>query len=343
MAVMELSLHDPDWSAFVLASTGATAFHHPSWAKLLSRCYKYRGLALADADTNGRIIAGLPLLDVKVPFRGRKWVSLPFTDHCPPLVDPGEDVAQLTTMLMAKVKSEGLRRVEVRAELGNDAVATTAGVIHRLRLDPDPAAVFARFKRSQVQRNVRRAEKQGIVVERSQERAHLIDIFYPLHVRTRRRQGVPVQPRRYFELLWEAMIEQGLGYVSVAYAGKKPVASAVFLTWKGTVIYKYGASDEAAWPLRPNHLLFWDAIEASCRNGDHTFDFGRTESSNDGLRSFKGGWDAEEMPLHYSIIGGTDRSRSSAHPVATLVQPALRHAPLWACRAVGALLYRYAA
>lgn len=341
--MIELSLDDPDWIGFVLASSGATAFHHPSWANLLSRCYRYRGLALAVTDASGRIIAGLPLLDVKVPLRGRKWVSLPFTDHCPPLVDPGADVTQLTTTLMAMVKSEGLRRVEVRAALGNDADATTAGVIHRLRLDPDPAAVFAQFKRSQVQRNVRRAEKQGIVVERSQERSHLVDIFYRLHVRTRRRQGVPVQPRRYFELLWEAMIEQGLGYVSVAYAGTKPVASAVFLTWRGTVIYKYGASDQAAWPLRPNHLLFWDAIEASCRNGDHTFDFGRTELSNDGLRSFKGGWNAEETLLHYSIIGGADRSRSSVHRGAALVQPALRHAPLWACRAVGALLYRYAA
>lgn len=341
--MIELAVEDPRWAAFVLASPDATAFHHPSWATMLARCYRYRSFVLATTDTAGRITAGLPFLDVDVPFRGRKWVSLPFTDWCPPLgrADP---VAGLVEQVAAAARASGARRVEIRADVGaGGALPTTAGVLHRLRLDADPGAVFARFKRSQVQRNVRRAEKEGLTVARSDRRSDLVEVFYSLHVETRRRQGVPVQPRRYFEYLWDAMIRPGLGHVSVAYADHHPVAAAVFLRWSGTTIYKYGASDAASWSLRPNHLLFWDAIEASCRSGDRVFDFGRTELSNEGLRSFKSGWDAEETPLCYSVVGGKPGGGTPLRPLAALLRPALRRAPSWSCRALGALLYRYAA
>lgn len=344
MPVTDLALDDPRWAAFVLSAPAATAFHHPSWATLLARCYHYRGFVVASTDDTGRITGGLPMIEVKVPLRGVKWVSLPFTDVCPPLGGGANSLAQIGSHLTSRVEANGPRRVEIRSDLGADAVTMTAGVIHRLRLEADPMAVFARFKKSQVQRNVRRAEKEGITVERSCSRSQLVDVFYDLHARTRRRQGVPVQPRRYFELLWEEMIEPGLGYVSVASVKDRAVATAVFLRWNGTTIYKYGASDAAAWPMRPNHLLFWDSIKASCESGDHTFDFGRTELDNEGLRSFKAGWAADEEALRYSLIGSQAGGGTSAvGSLAALARPVLRHAPLWSCRALGTLLYRYAA
>ena len=81
------------------------------------------------------------------------------------------------------------------------------------------------------------------------------------------------------------------------------IASALFLSWNGTTIYKFGASDPEHWPLRPNHLIFWTAIRDSCERGDHRFDFGRTDLENTGLRSFKEGWGAVERPLFTSALG----------------------------------------
>ena len=52
----------------------------------------------------------------------------------------------------------------------------------------------------------------------------------------------------------------GHGFVLVAEHESVPVAAAVFLRHNGTVIYKYGASDDAAWAVRPNHAIFWRAI-----------------------------------------------------------------------------------
>lgn len=342
LRLVRLGLADPAWSAFVHASAPAVAFHHPAWAALLSATYRYEAFALALTEPGGAVRAGLPVVEVAQPLRGRRWVSLPFTDECPPLLAAGQALSPLLAELEAARAAAGVRRLEVRAPVGaGRGFAEPAGVVHRLALEADVDAVHRRFHKSQVQRNIRRAEREGVEVRQGESPADLVTTYYDLHLRTRRRQGVPAQPRRYFELLWDHVLSAGLGRVSLAYHGGTAVAGAVFLSWNGTEIYKYGASDDAAWSLRPNHLIFWDAIRRACEQGSHTFDFGRTEAANTGLREFKAGWGAREEPLAYASF--SDRPRAPASELPGPVRGLLRRSPPWACRAVGTLLYRYAA
>lgn len=342
LTLARLELTDPAWSGFVGSVASAVAFHHPAWAALLSDCYGYPVFALALVDATGRVHAGLPVVEVTVPLRGRRWVSLPFTDECAPLATSEALRSPLLAELQSARLAAGVRRLEVRAPVAaGRGFAEPAGVVHKLRLEADPDAVHRRFKRSQVQRNIRRAEREGVQVRRAEAPRDLVHTYYDLHLRTRQRQGVPAQPRRYFELLWDQVLARGLGSVSLAYAGSTPVAGAVFLDWNGTVVYKYGASDATAWSLRPNHLIFWDAIRRACIEGNHTFDFGRTELSNTGLREFKAGWGAEELPLTYASFAEHPRQPSGELP--KVVQRLLQRAPRWACEAVGTVLYRYAA
>jgi lipid II:glycine glycyltransferase (peptidoglycan interpeptide bridge formation enzyme) len=172
----------------------------------------------------------------------------------------------------------------------------------------------------------------------------LVDTFYRLHLQTRRRQGVPVQPRRFFRLLWENAIATGLGSVLIVEASAQPIAAAVFLSWNDTVIYKFGASDMSSRSLRPNHLLFWHAIRTACEQGFRWFDFGRTDLGQEGLRNFKLSWGAVEEPLVYGTLGGKLGAVPSADGTAgRMLEPVIRHGPLLLCRALGETLYRYVA
>jgi lipid II:glycine glycyltransferase (peptidoglycan interpeptide bridge formation enzyme) len=215
-------------------------------------------------------------------------------------------------------------------------------VIHELELAPEIDQVRKRFSRSQVIRNIARAEREGVVVRRAVDRRDL-DAFYSLHTRTRRRQGVPVQPRRFFDLLWSRLVGTGIAFILLADAGgREAVAGALFLASHGSTIYKFGASDVDSWPLRPNHVIFWTAIQEACARGDRRFDFGRTDLGNAGLRAFKSGWGAEERLLRYSTLApgaaaGTEGLASRALGVA------IRRGPKWVCRGTGEALYRYAA
>lgn len=336
-----LSLQDARWSSFLAARPDASALHHPAWAQLLAETYGFRGFALATLGPGGRVSAGMPVLEVGWPRR-RRWISLPFTDSCPPLLEEGSG-AEFVEALSWAAKGRGLRQIEIRGELtANGACPRPVAVSHQLALQHDPDAVFRRFHKSQVQRAIRRAERGDLAVRRAERVEDVASVFYELHLQTRRRLGVPVQPRRFFRLLWERVLAPGLGYVLIVEVDGVPAAAAVFLEWKDVTIYKYGASDTRFWPARPNHAIFWHAIKTSCAAGKKTFDFGRSDFGDEGLRQFKSAWGAEERPLVYTTIGGGPPTDTLGTP-ARAARGMIRHAPLWVCELLGTRLYRYAA
>lgn len=336
-----LDIADPRWLAFVNTSTAATPFHHPAWAHLLSDCYGFRTFALT-LERGNRIIGGLPVMEVRRPFGVRRWVSLPFTDECAPLLVEG-DIEQLLAEATHQAQRAGIGQIEVHAPVEAQGIHLRAeGVIHTLHLGPDPDVIRRSFHRSQVIRSINRAEKGLITVRRGDFAADLTEAYYGLHLRTRRKQGVPVQSRRFFELLWNRLLSPGLGFVLLAYSGTVPIAGAVFLAWNGTITYKYGASNPQYLSLRPNHLIFWEAIRWGCENGFHTFSFGRTDLDNKGLRAFKNGWGTHEEELRYSGVGGDPLGVPMAGMLGALAI-VIRRSPLWVTEFLGEILYRFVA
>jgi CelD/BcsL family acetyltransferase involved in cellulose biosynthesis len=337
-----LDVTDGRWKAFVARRGDALAYHDPRWARLIASCYGYRAFVVAISGSNGALAAGLPVVEVRRPLTRPHWVSLPFSDVCPPLGDD-DHLGALTAALEAARREAGASHVEVRAPLPAPAAGRESGAVtHTLELTPDLDRLFATFHRSQVQRNVRRGVREGVVVRTAETEADIARTYYRLHVATRRRLGVPVQPRRFFAELWRQVLEPGLGFALLAYAGARPIAGAVFLAGNSTVTYKYGASDAAYRHLRPNHTLFWTAIARAAEAEYHSFDFGRSDHGDEGLIAFKRGWGTREGQLAYSTLGPSKRPARSRRgmPAARAV---IRHAPPFVCRATGALLYRYAA
>lgn len=339
-----IDLDNPAWPELAANDSHSLAFHHPAWAQMLAECYGFSSFGLALEDGHGGLVAGVPVVETRGLLRGRRWISLPFTDVCPPLVSGDPDLqARLEAEIEAARKEAGVTSVELRAAPSSDhAHVVPAGVRHTLQLDRDPEQTFARFKPN-VRNKIRLAERSGVTITRAEEQSDLTQTFYALHTATRRRLGVPVQPRRYFSLLWRRVLDPGLGFLTVARAGGQPVAAAVFLAWGGTVVYKYSASDASASSLRPNNALLWHAIRWASENGYSTFDFGRTDFANKGLREFKRAWGTDEASLSYAVLGPTRISASRAERAARLTRPVIRHAPDFVCRGLGRALYRYAA
>jgi CelD/BcsL family acetyltransferase involved in cellulose biosynthesis len=337
-----LDLTDPRWGDFVAGHPSAIPFHHPDWGRLVADCYGFRAFAVATSNTAGEIQAGLPVIEVRQLRGQRKWVTLPFTDYCPPLIAAPHEETDLACALQRASKVTGVRRVEVRAPLEGASPAGRAALRHVVALDDDPDRVFARLH-SAVRTHVRQAERRGVTIRRA-ERLDDLDCFYRLHLRTRHRQGVPVQPRRFFRILWDYVIRPGLGTLLLAEASGQPVAADIFLSWNGTSVGKFSASDERAWGLRANNLVIWHSIKAACEQGSRRFDFGRSDAGNEGLRAFKLSWGAVEEPLVYSSLGTTPEPAPVGNGMADhLLASVIRHSPQVVCRAAGEVLYRYAA
>jgi CelD/BcsL family acetyltransferase involved in cellulose biosynthesis len=347
MATAEIKLEtkfldpwDARWVALTAAHPQAHIFHHPAWTTLLADCYGYRPFVIALCNEDGDICAGLPIMEVAHLLTGRRWIALPFTDHCAPLHHSPEAQSSLITSLVYMSKKHAAPRIELRCEFPpHPAIQSSSQqVLHTLPISPDSMSVASRFH-STHRRNIKVAQKRGVRIEWGTKREHL-EAFYRLHLQTRRRQGIPVQPWRFFDLLKSDLIEKGLGFVLLALKDDECLAAAVFLHWQHTLTYKYGASAADGLNLRPNNLLFWTAIQWGCENGYTVFDMGKTDLVNTGLREFKSGWGAKEMPLAYSTLSA-EPLHSKTGRLMPIMNIIIRNSPVYVCRAMGELLYKY--
>jgi hypothetical protein len=331
---------DERWEAYLSANQGATVFHHPAWSYLLAESYSYKPFVLAKFNSQGGIQGGIPLIRIKSLGNKQRLVSLPFTDHCSPLYDEPSTLEDLTDHLVRLSREDQISRIDLRSDYsphsGVDKYSNY--VLHRIGLAPDESIVSSRIKPKHF-RQVKVAEQRGVRIERGYDK-QFIKQFYRLHLLTRRRKGVPVQPWKFFDLLGDYLTQQGLGFILLAYKDQECVAGAVFLHWNKTLVYKYSASTEKARPLLAMDLLLWTAIQWGCENGYDWMDMGRTNNEDDGLKYFKRRWGAEEISLEYSRIS-EDAHSPGAGSWAKRVQPIIQRSPLWVCRAAGELLYRY--
>jgi CelD/BcsL family acetyltransferase involved in cellulose biosynthesis len=338
--MIELAVDSPEWIRYVTAHPRSQVYHHPSWTLLLSECYGFRPFALALPGATA-FAGGLPVLEVS-RLRQRRWVSQPFTDASPPLVD-AESGPRLVAALEEALREEEIRRLEVRGAFpGMEDGRPASAVTHTVPLGDDPDAVLAGVSRH-VRKNLRAGERAGLVVRRAESEQDLTETFYRLQLETRRRLGVPIQPKAWYRQLWRRLLEPGSGFLLLAHHGGSAVAGGVFLTWKETLTAKYSASSAASWGIRPNNAVFWEAMKWGCENGYRAFDFGRTDAVDAGLRRFKVSWGAVEEPLRYTTLGSRTQEGGRGVPGASLARGAVRHAPLVVTRTLGELFYRFAA
>lgn len=179
--------------------------------------------------------------------------------------------------------------------------------VMRLRLDPDPDAVLARFS-PKTRYNVRHAFRQGVRV-RSAERADL-PAFYALLQATAARQRFRVRGLAYYESLWRHLIEPGQGRLFLAELDGRALAGVMVFRCGDTVWYLYGGTDYSARRLMPSHAAQWAAIQWACASGCRVYDFrgvsGRLDPSDPhyGLYRFKKGFGAElvEYPGEFDRV-----------------------------------------
>ncbi len=339
-ALQFVSPSEPRWNSFLEGRPEANIFHHPAWSQLMAETYGYRPQVLAHLASDSSVDGGLPLMEVNSALNGKRWVSLPFSDHCIPLCHDRHILEGFIERLAHLAEGKSITTVELRApypELAGVQLGSEH-VIHRIDLSPGIAHVYDRIHKMH-RRNVKTAEESGITIRLGKGMDGIRE-FYRLHLRTRRYQGVPVQPWKFFQGVQRLLIDGGHGLVLLAYQDERCVAGAVFLHWKRTMMYKFGASDRSSLKSKPNDLIMWEAIRWACAHGYEVFDMGRTEMENEGLRSFKSRWGAVEEPLYYSVLSAKPVQPSKGR-LDRILHSVIQHSPLWVCRLSGELLYRH--
>jgi hypothetical protein len=294
-------LSDPRWSEFVDRHPSGSVFHTAPWLELLSATYAYKPAVLTTTGPHGDLLNGIVFCRVQSRLTGNRLVSLPFSDHCEPLVDNPDDLQRLSGGLAALAKLEKCRYVELRPlfPLKNTQPGFQGGAsfyLHRLDLRLGAKEIFRRLHRDCIQRKVRRAQKEHLEVKGGRD-AELLRDFYLMVVRTRRRQGLPPQPKAWFRNILHCMRDSAV--ILVAYKDAAPIGGILTLQRGKVLYYKYGASESEFHSMGAMPYLLWTAIESGIDRGLEQLDMGRSEPDNLGLVAFKERWGAERSELTY--------------------------------------------
>jgi lipid II:glycine glycyltransferase (peptidoglycan interpeptide bridge formation enzyme) len=229
-------------------------------------------------------------------------VSLPFSDHCEPLVNNSGELNDLLSSMRHHVDTGRWKSIEIRPPSYQPASLTGFGksltyYLHRLNLSGrSTQELFHNFHKSCVQRKIRRAERERLKYEEGTSEI-LLQQFYKLLVITRRRLFLPPQPQYWFRALI-ASFGKDLR-IRVASKDDLPVASILTISHKKTMVYKYGCSDARFNRLGGMALLFWNTIQEAKDKGLDEFEMGRSDGNNPGLISFKEHWGAVGTQLNY--------------------------------------------
>ena len=294
-------LKDPRWPAFLKRHPAAQSFHTPGWLEALRRTYGYEPVVFTTSGPGSELRNGLVFCRIQSWLTGRRLVSLPFSDHCEPLVDSREEMELLWSCVKSEMDADGLKYAEIRPVTQSPSLPeglheTESFCLHRLDLSSNLNALFRGFHKDCVQRKIRRAEREKLTYTEGRS-ATLLSQFYHLLVVTRRRQQLPPQPLTWFRNLTDCMGENLK--IRVASRNGEPVASILTLRYKSTIAYKYGCSDARFHNLGGMHLLFWNTIQQANCDGLSELDLGRSEWDNEGLILFKDRWGARRSPLTY--------------------------------------------
>ena len=227
-------------------------------------------------------------------------VSLPFADHCDPLLGKDSDLSEFMSGMLRECEGLGCNYLELRplweVPAQCDLQVSRSYCFHELDLEPSLEKIYRGLHKNCVQRRIRRAEKEGLSYEigRSEQ---LLEEFYRLLLLTRRRHRLPPQPQSWFHNLLKSM--GGNAQIRLARKQNRPTAAILTLQYRESVIYKYGCSDERLHHLGGMPFLFWRLIEESKGSGIKKIDFGRSDLDNIGLIAFKDKFGTTKKILRY--------------------------------------------
>lgn len=294
-------LRDVRWPAFLEMHPLATVFHSKEWLDALRRTYGYRASALTTSRPGERLINGLAFCRIQSWITGRRLVSVPFSDHCTPLVDSEDEFACLFSCLQQEVEMGREKYLEIRPIAGGTHLPPEVSggetfLLHRLDLRPSLDELFYSLHANCIRRKIARAQRERVAYEDGTSE-ELLKKFYQLVVLTRRRHGIPPQPVSWFRNLIDCFGER-LKIRLASHEGQ-PAAGILTIRYKGSMTYKYGCSDVRFHSLGPMQLLMWRAIREAKETGLIEFDMGRTDWNNTGLLAFKDRWGGARSDLVY--------------------------------------------
>ncbi|RJG49463.1 FemAB family XrtA/PEP-CTERM system-associated protein [Motilimonas pumila] len=293
---MQLKLLQPQdsarWDAFVSQHSAGSFFHLSGWRKVIQDAYQHTCWYYY-VESQGQIVAVLPLAQIKSWLFGNKLISLPFAVSAG-LLSENEQASQLLLTHAQKlardlkVDSLELRHRELKlphwqSRHSHDNFCKS--------LADDSDAILAAIKKKQ-----RAVVRQSLKNDLTFSIEDKVEPFFTIYSESVRNLGTPVFPKKYFQTLLQVFPNQ-VDVLTVYHQGEA-VSSVMSFYFKQQVLPFYGGGKRQARGLKSNDFMYYQLMCHARRRGMLEFDFGRSKVAS-GAHAYKKHWGFEPQPLFY--------------------------------------------
>jgi CelD/BcsL family acetyltransferase involved in cellulose biosynthesis len=273
-----------DWDQLIERFPGHRVVHKRAWIEWLEACGCGQPLFLV-FERDGAIVGAIPGLLVRLGLLRLYGSPLPGwqTPAMGPVFDPSRlSTEELIDALVPFLEKEyGVHHLEIMsANLNGDALRAR-GLreetipTYRAPLFPDDTARAWRQFKDSARRNVRRAEKLGLVVRFEEDNDAFITEHYAQvrEVFVRGGHSVPFSERRAREFFQRMRAAGKLVAVSIYLPSGENIASGLFtIDGRELLLLSWAHRTAHRW-FRPTELLTWAVMQRAMALGCDTFDF----------------------------------------------------------------------
>ncbi|MDD5469553.1 MAG: peptidoglycan bridge formation glycyltransferase FemA/FemB family protein [Candidatus Peribacteraceae bacterium] len=154
---------------------------------------------------------------------------------------------------------------------------------------------------------IRRAEREGVIVARSEDPMRDLPHFIRLHEETRKRHHFTPYSNSFFAAQVQHFAAHNECTLYLARYQGEVIAASIHMHMGGETSYHHGASTHAYQKIPASYLLQWTAICDAIKRGDHTYSFwgiapeGITKHPFAGVTLFKRGFGGELLELTHCM------------------------------------------
>ncbi|MBX3330256.1 MAG: FemAB family PEP-CTERM system-associated protein [Nitrospira sp.] len=291
------------WERFVETRPSTTAYHQLGWKRVVEQAFGHQTYYLVAEDDQRGITGILPLVHLKSLLFGNYMVSLPFVNYGGLCSDDLESARLLLQSAIEIGRQQGAKHIEFRDQCPSEQglPVKTSKISMVMGLPQQAEQLWDAFS-PKLRSQIRKPQKEGLYARVGGKDE--LGSFYAVFSVNMRDLGTPVYSKRFFEVILETFPNST--WICTVYNDRRvPLASGLLICFKGIVEIPWASSLREYNRLSPNMLMYWTALEHSCKRGAKTFDFGRS-SPDSSTYKFKQQWGANPKLLywHYWLRNG---------------------------------------
>jgi hypothetical protein len=280
-----------------LSGKDISIFSSPTWNDILQKGFHvtawYYGLR-----ENGQILITLP--GVLFDFKLVKvfYANMPYGEF----IGDVRYVPSFLGLMEEHLKKEKVHLIRI-AQLGNQSSMwmkdyhPRKGYQHVLSLNGVEEDAIWRTYKSSIRRNIRRAESSGVTIREIGAKIEMEELYQLYFETMKRNHATPTWTKGIFHAIFDLLVKRGQASVFFAVWEGKIIAGLILINSEKIASYFLGASGTGFHSLRPNDLLFHQAILRSLSAGKREFDFMTCVEWDEDLIRFKEKWGAKRFPF----------------------------------------------